>query len=163
MSKIKAIVAVDKNNAIGYKNELLFRNKKDLELFKEKTLYHPILMGYNTFQSLNFKPLSKRLNILYNPRANQNSILDNLVLEINNIDDCLRLLKKHRVSWIIGGGKTYKIFEQYIDELHITMFDKTVEKYDSDFPINYKNENIWRLSMIEGIDSNLSCYRYNRV
>lgn len=160
---IKAIVAIEQNNAIGYKNELLCRNEKDLKLFKEKTLYCPILMGYNTYKSLN-KPLSKRLNILYNPRSQQNNILDNLVLEINNIQDCLKMLNKFRVSWIIGGAKTYKDFEPYIDELHITIFNENCENYDTIFPINYKDEKKWQNYMIEGIEyPYASCYRYRKI
>ena len=66
---ITAIVAVDKNWAIGGLNkegkpDLLFKLPKDLTWFKEKTLSSVVVMGMTTYQSLPKKPLPKRINVV---------------------------------------------------------------------------------------------------
>lgn len=40
------------------------RNKNDMEFFKESTTGKVVIMGYNTFKSLGFKPLPNRYNIV---------------------------------------------------------------------------------------------------
>ena len=49
---LSIIVAVDKNNAIGNENKLLFKLPKDLKRFKEITTGHTIIMGRKTYESL---------------------------------------------------------------------------------------------------------------
>lgn len=49
---ISIIVAINKNNGIGYKNELLYWLPNDLKRFKTLTTGHTIIMGRKTFESL---------------------------------------------------------------------------------------------------------------
>ena len=49
---MKAIVAVDRNWAIGRGNSLLAHLPGDLRYFKEKTLGKPVVMGRQTLESL---------------------------------------------------------------------------------------------------------------
>ena len=63
-----------KNNAIGYNNVLPWKCKKDLKYFSHVTKSVPlcsenkiknvIIMGRNTFRSLNNRPLKDRFNII---------------------------------------------------------------------------------------------------
>ena len=63
---IKMILCSDINGGIGKDNDLLFHIKGDMEFFKEMTINHPVIMGYNTWLSLPKKPLPKRDNyVLY--------------------------------------------------------------------------------------------------
>ena len=66
MGIIKTIVAVDKNWIIGNKsiNGLLWKEPDDLKNFQYLTTLHIVIMGYNTFKSLKFKPLKDRLNVV---------------------------------------------------------------------------------------------------
>ena len=41
---LNIIVAIDKSNAIGYKNKLLFNLPNDLKHFKELTINHKVVM-----------------------------------------------------------------------------------------------------------------------
>ena len=50
--RISIIAAVARNNAIGYKNKLLYWLPNDLKHFKALTTGHTILMGRKTFESL---------------------------------------------------------------------------------------------------------------
>lgn len=49
---ISLISAIEKNNAIGLNNSLLWHLPEDLKYFKTKTLGHFVLMGRKTYQSL---------------------------------------------------------------------------------------------------------------
>ena len=69
------IVATDENNGIGvFKNNqfiIPWNNKDDLSFFKKITsnddILKAIIMGKNTFASLNYKQLPNRFNIIVIP------------------------------------------------------------------------------------------------
>lgn len=62
--KIAIIAAVSKNNVIGINGILPWKIREELSYFREKTLNKPIIMGSNTFRSINFNPLPGRYNIV---------------------------------------------------------------------------------------------------
>lgn len=62
--KIAIIAAVSKNNVIGINGVLPWKIREELSYFREKTLNKPIIMGSNTFRSINFNPLPGRYNIV---------------------------------------------------------------------------------------------------
>ena len=64
MDNIYMIVATDKNNAIGYKNNLLCYIPEDLKYFKDITKGNTIVVGSNTYLSFPKRPLPDRLNII---------------------------------------------------------------------------------------------------
>lgn len=64
MTKTALVVARAKNGVIGRDGDLPWRLKSDLALFKQNTLGKPIIMGRKTWESLPFKPLPKRTNIV---------------------------------------------------------------------------------------------------
>lgn len=64
MTQIAFVVAAAKNGVIGVDGDLPWRLKTDLQLFKKNTLGKPVIMGRKTWESLPFRPLPKRLNIV---------------------------------------------------------------------------------------------------
>ena len=52
MKKLKIIVAVANNNAIGNKGKLLYTLKDDMKYFKAKTNGNVVIMGRKTFESI---------------------------------------------------------------------------------------------------------------
>ncbi|MEE2526281.1 dihydrofolate reductase [Hyphobacterium sp. HN65] len=64
MARISLVVAAAKNGVIGVNGDLPWRLKTDLQLFKKNTLGKPVIMGRKTWESLPFKPLPKRMNIV---------------------------------------------------------------------------------------------------
>jgi dihydrofolate reductase len=64
LTKTALVVARAKNGVIGRDGDLPWRLKSDLALFKKNTLGKPIIMGRKTWESLPFKPLPKRPNIV---------------------------------------------------------------------------------------------------
>lgn len=49
---IKMIVCVSKNGVIEKNNDLIFKIKEDLKLFKQRTLNKTIIMGRKTFETM---------------------------------------------------------------------------------------------------------------
>ena len=74
MHKIVIIAARALNDGIGKGNQLLFPNQKsDMQHFKELTTGHTVVMGRNTFESLNNKPLKNRRNIVLSKTLSTNT------------------------------------------------------------------------------------------
>ena len=62
--RVAIIVAVDEQNGIGRKGELLCHLPADLKHFKEITTGHAIIMGRKTYESLPKGALPNRRNIV---------------------------------------------------------------------------------------------------
>lgn len=118
---IKIIAAVNNLNFIGKNNNLIFTDKIDMQHFKNTTTGNIIIMGYNTFLSLNSKPLPNRLNIVLTNKDLYNLSTNQLIFT-NSIDFVLDLAIENDV-WIIGGGEIYKQFINYCQELVLTEID----------------------------------------
>ncbi len=52
MAKLIIIAGIGKNRELGKNNALIWHLKEDLKFFKETTMGHKIVMGYNTYTSL---------------------------------------------------------------------------------------------------------------
>ncbi|MDE6812012.1 MAG: dihydrofolate reductase, partial [Muribaculaceae bacterium] len=61
---ITLIAAVARHGAIGCKGDLLWHIPHDLRHFKAVTMGAPVIMGRHTWESLPFRPLPGRLNII---------------------------------------------------------------------------------------------------
>ena len=61
---ISIIVAIAENYAIGKNNDLLWHIPEDMKRFKKITRGHKIIMGKRTYQSLPYRPLKDRTNIV---------------------------------------------------------------------------------------------------
>lgn len=134
---IKLIVAVDKNFGIGYKDELLFRIKEDLQNFKKLTTGHFVVMGRKTFESLP-KPLPERTNVVLTRNKDYNPC-PNVVVETDIdkiINHYLGTGEQDKDLWIIGGSEIYKQFLPYVEEAHVTMIDKEAKNVDTYFPMS---------------------------
>jgi dihydrofolate reductase len=57
-------VARARNGVIGLGGDLPWRLKSDLQIFKQVTLFKPVIMGRKTWDSLPKKPLPGRLNVV---------------------------------------------------------------------------------------------------
>ena len=122
------IAAVGKNNEIGKNNKLLFHIKDDMKFFRETTLEHTVVMGYNTWLSLPGK-LKKRQNFVVSyedvPEADQTiTDVDGFIAEHQNTDEEI---------FIIGGGMIYTKFLPYAKYLYLTEVDSSADA-DTFFP-----------------------------
>ncbi len=137
---ISIIAAVAPNLAIGKENKLLWHISEDLKYFKKTTAGHTVIMGYNTFLSLNCKPLPNRTNIVITKRIKNNEN-DNYIT-VMSLEAALGEVKEDEEVFIIGGGMLYKSSIQLADKLYITQVDINIEDADTFFP--EIDPSIWR-------------------
>ena len=128
--EIHLIWAQDYNGGIGKDNNLPWHISEDLKNFKLLTLDSAILMGRKTWDSLPFKPLPNRRNIVLSTQPIKE------VEVYHNYDDCYNTLISDSIDkiFIIGGGSIYRLFFEYADFLHITFIDLETQDIDTFFP-----------------------------
>lgn len=147
--KIKIIVAVTENNAIGRNGELLFHFKEDLKNFKKLTTNNIVLMGRKTFESIG-KPLPNRINIVLTKNAH--NIGTDIICK-KSLEEALQYAKdisNEKDLYIIGGGQLYKeaLQKDIVDEVILTRIKAKVEDADTFFPkLDYANE--WTINSVE--------------
>lgn len=120
---IEAILAIDNNFGIGYKNKLPWHLPEELKLFKEKTLNKIVIVGRKTFESLPFLKgrkiicLSKNSKII--PKIIPKNIpIDTPIKVINSLEE----IKNENVM-IIGGAKVFSsaIKTLKIKKIHLSI------------------------------------------
>ena len=159
---ISLIAAMSNNCVIGANNTIPWNSKKDLSIFRKYTIGSSVIMGKNTWLSLNQKPLKDRNNIV---------VSKTLKLEYSNslsTANCLEcaitqftIKSNYRDAWIIGGASIYKeALEKKIPErLIISKMNFDVEG-DTYFPSIPK---CYSVSDIRKINDDFSIYTYKRI
>lgn len=140
-SKISLIVAYSDDRVIGNKNKLPWRIPEDLAWFKKKTLGNSIIMGYNTYKSLD-KPLPNRLNLVLSTKKRK---LPNEVIQVYNLEEAAYVAEKENPDkeiFFIGGEKVYQQILPFVKTMYITKVYKKYkgDKFFPDFDINEFNE-----------------------
>ena len=130
---IHLIWAQDENGGIGINGKLPWHISEDLKNFKSITNNSIIIMGRKTWDSLPFKPLPNRRNIVFSKNVQCNTET------FSNFDDCLNQLNSENIEkvFIIGGRSIYKLFYNKADFLHITNVNLVKEGIDEFFPIAF--------------------------
>ncbi len=148
---MKAIVACDFNNGIGYKNELLYMSIEDMRWFSSVTKDYPMIMGYNTFISLP-RVLPRRPHIVFTNKLEVPEVIDKIsytiarynqqsdVYVVNSLSDFDQLCKEFGIvqqdCTVIGGQQIYKLFEDRINIIYKTVIHHNFENVDTYFPID---------------------------
>ena len=129
---VHLIWAQDKNGVIGVNGQLPWHIPEDLYNFKRLTSGHPIVMGRKTWESLPFKPLPNRRNIVLSSSKFRETE------SFSSIESCMEIPKSENVGevFIIGGAMVYKSVFPYADILHITFVNDTVFEGDTFFPFS---------------------------
>ena len=141
---ISLIVAIAQNNAIGKDNDLLWHLSEDLKYFKKTTNERTVLMGRKTWESLPFKPLKNRRNIVVS--SQKDYAIDGAEL-FDSIEKAVEVLKTQKDEvFCIGGASLYKALLPKADKLYVTRVYKDFEA-DVFFPeIDEQKWEIKRLS-----------------
>lgn len=129
---MKAIFALDLNFIFGdsNSNSIPWKNKEDLQFFKNKTINNIVIMGYNTAKSLYWKPLPNRINIVLSNNSTELKDGFQYYTEISEID-----IDNKKDVFIIGGNKIFEKYLKYCDEIYISVIH-TVSNGDIKFNIN---------------------------
>jgi len=124
---ISHIVAVGKNNEIGFENKMLWHIPEDFQNFKKLTTGHHILMGRKTFESIG-KPLPNRTTIIIsrNPDYKVEGCYS-----YSNISKAIQFAADAGEDelFIIGGAEIYKQTMLHCHNLYIS---KVEGEYDAD-------------------------------
>ena len=145
---IKMIWCEDIHHGIAKNNKLPWHIKEEMLFFKNTTLNNIVVMGKNTWLSLNKKPLTNRINYVLTKDKSLKSNNENLFI-INDFNDILNLKNKTTKDiYIIGGKQIYELFFNYADELIIS---KLVNDYQCDILLNY---NLSDFKLINEINKN---------
>lgn len=116
---IIGIVCTDINWGIGKKNDLLFRLKKDMQLFRQTTQDSIVFCGYNTLLSFpGSKPLKGRSTICLCPEGVE---IDDCFC-IHDFNEAIKLVKeiaKTTNVFVIGGAMLYSAMLPYYDKIYV--------------------------------------------
>ena len=106
--KIILICATTLDGYIARHSNEITNWTKDLKLFKNQTMGYPVIMGSNTFKTL------------------QNELTGRKVIEFHRYDDPNTIIKelkmRYKKIFIAGGGKTNERFIEYITDMYITRY-----------------------------------------
>ena len=153
---IIAIVAVDRNGAIGKGGKLPWHYSADMKFFKETTTGHACVMGSKTWRTLK-KPLPNRLNIVLS-RQSQIEPQEGLIV-LPDVDSVLSLAREREGDlFVIGGEQVYRSFLPHIERWIVTEVPLTVEGADTFVPENYLEG--FKLSESKMLDENLTVSIY---
>lgn len=138
IKKMKAIVAIDRNWAIGKNNQLLFHIPEDMKFFKDVTTNNTVVMGRKTYESIG-KELPNRNNIILTHNhtlniCNHNS--NNRYKTFTMDDTSFKNYYENTTDniFIIGGESVYKKYLDQCGEIYVTMIDAEVKGADKFFP-----------------------------
>ena len=104
--KIILICATTLDGYIARHSNEITNWTKDLKLFKKQTMGYPVIMGSNTFKTLQ-NELTGRNVIVFHRFDNPNTIIK-------------KLKTTYKKIFIAGGGKTNERFMEYITDMYIT-------------------------------------------
>jgi len=127
------IAAVDKNWAIGCRNQLLVRIPNDQKMFRQTTTGKVVVLGRKTLETFpQGLPLPNRTNIILS--KNRDYKVKGAIV-VHSIEELLEELKKYdsKDIYIIGGESLYRQMLPYCDTAHLTKIDHSYEA-DSYFP-----------------------------
>ncbi len=157
---ISMISSVGKNRELGKNNTLIWHFKDDMKFFKETTMGHIVVMGYNTYKSLPGNLPGRHIIVVsYDPIEN--------VECVNGIEP---IIEKYKDSdeeiFICGGASIYKQFLPYASKLYLTEISATDDEADTFFPNFNKKE--WKRTLIKNnnqnnIDFDIFLYERKRV
>ncbi len=127
------ITAVDRNWAIGSKNDLLIRIPNDHKHFREETTGKVVVLGRKTLETFpQGLPLKNRTNIILSTNP-QYQVKDAIV--VHSVEELMEELKAYRDEdiYVIGGESVYRQLLPYCSVAHITKIDHAYEA-DAYFP-----------------------------
>ncbi|MBE9525358.1 MAG: type 3 dihydrofolate reductase [Proteobacteria bacterium] len=138
--KISLITAMAENRVIGINNKLPWHLPADLAWFKQNTLNKPIVMGRKTWESLPFRPLPGRVNIIvsrnedYQPLNTKNKIVEE-ALVVDSVNSAIKKAESENLSELvfIGGAMLYEQVLNKVDTLYLTLVKEDFDG-DSWFP-----------------------------
>lgn len=154
MKKVTIIAAVANNNVIGKNGKIPWDIPEEMELFKQHTMGHALIVGRKTYESighalpdremfvLSHSPLLLRPATLFE-RSGDKEGLGGEITFCTSIQDALDKTKKERTVFVMGGGDVYAQMMPLVDEMRISHLK---EAYEGDCFFPDIDRNTWRIS-----------------
>lgn len=125
---ISFIVAVSKNNVIGRKNKLPWKQKTDYQHYKNLANHHIVAMGRKTFELVGRSITDREIIVFalepdYNPEG---------VTVARSIESALT--ETDEEIMVLGGAQIYKQALPHADRMYITEIDAVIPDGDAFFP-----------------------------
>lgn len=137
---ISIIAAISSNSGLGYKGNLLFNIKEDLQHFQKETMGHNAIFGRKSFEEItriHGKGLSGRTNIVLT--RNTEYVPKHGEFVFNSIN---RIISHHETNTdmdkkivFCGGESVYRDSLPFADEVILTHVNKHVEDVDAWYPM----------------------------
>jgi dihydrofolate reductase len=137
-------IARARNGVIGRDGALPWRLKSDLTLFKQTTLFKPVIMGRKTWDSLPKKPLPGRMNVVL---SRDGSFEPDGALVCETLNEALQIAREQAADdgaeevCVIGGASVFAEALPRAKRLYLTEVDAEVE---GDVTLPAFDENGWR-------------------
>ena len=116
---LQMIVAISQNGAIGKDGRLPWRLPEDLKWFKRATVGKSIIMGRRTWDSLPYKPLPYRVNIVLTHKELQDCIC------VQSIEQAIARAPTQPI--IIGGAEVYEQAKHLVTTMFVSRVHVNVE------------------------------------
>lgn len=113
---ISLILATADDGTIGNKGSIPWHISHDLQLFKEITNGHPIIMGRKTFDSIG-RPLAERKNIVISRNM---SFKPDGVVVVGSADEAIMAANQDDEVFIIGGAEIFNTFISLANKMYLT-------------------------------------------
>src|SRR5262245_2097342 len=126
------IAAVARNGVIGRDNDLVWRDRYDLQRFKQLTLGQVLVMGRRTYESIG-RPLPGRTTIVITRRSGWTAPG---VMVAHSFDEALKVaedVSPGQDVYVAGGGEIYRVALPLADRLELTEIDADLDG-DTHFP-----------------------------
>jgi dihydrofolate reductase len=123
-------VACSRNGVIGRGGGLPWRLKSDLQIFKQVTVFKPVIMGRRTWDSLPRKPLPGRLNVVL---SRDGSFEPKGAVVCQTLDEALQIAREQATEdgaeevCVIGGAGVFAEALPRARRLYLTEVDAVVE------------------------------------
>lgn len=143
---ISIISSVGRNRELGKNNDLIWHFKEDMKFFKNMTMNHKVVMGYNTYKSLPGNLPGRHIIV----------VSSKTIEGVDTVNGIGPLIKKYQNSeeeiFICGGASIYRQFLPYADKLYLTEIDAEDSNADTFFPEFDKND--WEKTLISKFQQN---------
>lgn len=150
---LDVILAMTKNNGIGFNGKLPWHSSNELNLFKQKTKNGFLIVGRKTYQNL--PKLNNRTIIVLSKHRNDTKFQDDVSV-FENIDDILTSFNYNGHNegqlFIAGGAEIYnEVFsnwKNFINQIHLSVMN---EDYKCDTFVDF-NPLEWTVKTMEKFD-----------
>lgn len=119
--KLSIIVAMTKDRVIGDKGNMPWHIPEELQLFRDVTMGHPVVMGRKTWESIpeKYRPLEGRTNIVLSSKLKK----EKGIYVAETVEDAIEFCQPNDI-YFIGGSKVYEAVLPCANELRISWIKK---------------------------------------